>query len=120
MFRPRPFSEKTGNKNVVIPKFDATGGIGGQYLESVLDVMRKVEHEMYNRQNALFEKTQRVSTDYREISARPIFLFIDELAALMTSADKAKKNVISRFVDPSSGSRKRSRNIFGAFNAIST
>lgn len=84
-------AKKSGNNNVVIPKFDAKGGIGGEYLESVLDVMRKVEHEMYQRQNALFSKTQRVSTDYREISARPIFLFIDELAALMTSADKAKK-----------------------------
>lgn len=46
---------------------------------------------MYRRQGELYRLTRKVSTDFREIRLKPIFIFIDEVAALMTGASKKVK-----------------------------
>lgn len=90
-------------ENVVIPSFsEGVNSIGGSYLQTVVEVLEQLETQMYERQARLFESTNRISTDYREIGLKPIFIFIDEVAALMTGADKAVKtafqNILTRLV----------------------
>lgn len=96
-------AKKEKVENVVIPEFaDGVNSIGGQYLQHVVSVLKDVEKEMYNRQSQLFSQTSRISTDYREIGFKPIFVFIDELAAMMTGADKSVKtdfqDILTRLV----------------------
>lgn len=88
-------AKQSGTKDIVIPPFvnsgDGQNGIGGKYLQEVVAVLKQVESEMYARQSTLYQATNRVSTDYRELGIKPVFVFIDELAALMTGASKQVK-----------------------------
>lgn len=88
-------AKQSGTKDIVIPPFvnsgDGQNGIGGKYLQEVVAVLKQVESEMYARQSRLYQATNRVSTDYRELGIKPVFVFIDELAALMTGASKQVK-----------------------------
>ena len=43
---------------------------------------------MYSRQQALYENSRLISTNYKELGLSPIFIFIDEIAALLTGAQK--------------------------------
>ena len=90
-------------ENVIVPSFaDGVNSISGSYLQTVVDELERLETQMYERQSKLFDSTNRISTDYREIGLKPIFIFIDEVAALMTGSDKAVKtefqNVLTRLV----------------------
>lgn len=90
-------------ENVIVPSFgDGVNSISGSYLQSVVDELERLETQMYERQAKLFDSTNRISTDYREIGLKPIFIFIDEVAALMTGSDKAVKtafqNILTRLV----------------------
>ena len=60
-------------------------------MQDVVNALKKVESIMYERQSKLYQTTNRVSTDYRELGIKPIFVFIDELSALMTGASKQVK-----------------------------
>lgn len=99
-------AKKKGINDIIIPSFvndgDGTNGIGGNFLQSVVSVLKEVESTMYERQSKLFHSTRRVSTDYRELGFRPIFVFIDELAALMTGAnrnvEKDFQNTLTRLI----------------------
>lgn len=85
---------KRNGAKIIIPSFldtDSSGGISGRFLQNVIDTLKNVELTMYDRQGQLYRSTDRVSTDYREINLKPIFVFIDELAALMTGANKQVK-----------------------------
>lgn len=83
---------KKQSKEVVIPNFltseDNKTGISGRFFQDTVSTLKQVEAEMYKRQSQLYQATSQVSTDYREIRKRPIFVFIDEVAALMTGASK--------------------------------
>lgn len=83
------------NKDIVIPQFvsskNARNGIGGKFLQDVVASLKEIEGEMYKRQSLIYQETNRISTDYRELGMSPIFVFIDELAALMTGASKQVK-----------------------------
>lgn len=87
-------AKNQGTKGIIIPSFvdqGGSGGIGGKFLQEVVSTLKKVEAQMYLRQGKLYQATNKVSTDYREIGLKPIFIFIDELAALMTGATKQVK-----------------------------
>lgn len=80
-------------KKTVIPDFTNNNdkGIGSRYLSKVVDVLKSAEVEMYARQGQLFVKSTKVSTDYKELGMKPLFIFIDELAALMTGSNRQIK-----------------------------
>lgn len=84
-----------GSENIVIPPFvnevDSKNEIGGKFLQDVVNTLKRIESIMYERQSELYQVTNKVSTDYRELGIKPIFIFIDELAALMTGASKQVK-----------------------------
>lgn len=85
---------KRNGAKIVIPPFlgdHSSSGISGRFLQNVIDTLKNVELTMYERQGQLYRSTNRVSTDYRELNLKPIFVFIDELAALMTGANKQVK-----------------------------
>lgn len=85
---------KQNGSKIVIPTFlnsESSSGISGRFLQDVVDTLKNVELTMYERQGQLYRSTNRVSTDYRELNLKPIFVFIDELAALMTGANKQVK-----------------------------
>ena len=88
-------AKKRGTQDIVIPPFvngeDGKNGIGGRFLQDVINTLKQVESIMYERQSKLYQTTSRVSTDYRELGIEPIFVFIDELSALMTGASKQVK-----------------------------
>lgn len=81
--------------DIVIPSFledkDSSNGIGGKFLKDVVETLKQVEATMYERQGKLYRVTSKVSTDYRELGLKPIFVFIDEVGALMTGANKQVK-----------------------------
>lgn len=86
-------AKRNGSK-IVIPPFlgdHSSSGISGRFLQEVIDTLKNVELTMYERQGQLYRSTNRISTDYRELNLKPIFVFIDELAALMTGANKQVK-----------------------------
>lgn len=86
-------AKRNGSK-IVIPPFlgdHSSSGISGRFLQEVIDTLKNVELTMYERQGQLYRSTNRISTDYRELNLKPIFVFIDELAALMTGATKQVK-----------------------------
>lgn len=93
-------AKKQGTTDVIIPAFlsdeQDTTGIGGRFLQKVVDTLRQFETLMYQRQGKIYQSTSRISTDYRELGVKPLFIFIDELGALMTSANKKVK---SDFID---------------------
>ncbi|MDO5306066.1 MAG: hypothetical protein Q4E87_10875, partial [bacterium] len=82
-------SKKVPGIKVIIPDFDASRqqGIGGRYLTTVVDELKALETEMYRRQSLLY-KQSKVSANFEEIGLKPIFLFIDEAAALLTGAHR--------------------------------
>lgn len=83
---------KKNATQVVVPHFLTSKGgegISGKFFQEVILTLKKIEEEMYRRQSQLYQKTSRVSTDYRELNFKPIFIFIDEIAALMTGASKS-------------------------------
>lgn len=88
-------AKKRGAQDIIIPPFingeDGKNGIGGKFLQDVVNALKQVESIMYERQSKLYQTTNRVSTDYRELGIKPIFVFIDELSALMTGASKQVK-----------------------------
>lgn len=77
---------------VLIPNFDSSRqqGIGGRYLTSVVNELKSLESEMYRRQ-ALLYKQPKVSANFKVLGLKPIFLFLDEAAALLTGANKQIK-----------------------------
>lgn len=52
------------------------------FLIKVNDELSDLIKELYSRQQKLYEKSKRISTDADEIDAVPIWIFIDELAAI--------------------------------------
>lgn len=67
-------------------------GIGTSYLQAVNKRLKDVEILMYRRQSLLYQKSEKVSTDYSELGLKPYFIIADELAALMTGAPKSLKD----------------------------
>lgn len=85
---------KQNNTQVVVPPFLAehsSTGISGKFLKDIVDTLKRTESEMYDRQGQIYRITSKISTDYRELGLKPIFVFIDEVAALMTGASKQVK-----------------------------
>lgn len=87
---------KRKGKRMIMPEFldnsEGNNSIGGKFLQDVINSLREVEEAMYQRQSELYQTTLRISTDYRELNVKPIFIFIDELAALLTGASKKVKD----------------------------
>lgn len=77
---------------VIIPDFEKSNqqGIGGRYLTAVVNELKSLEAEMYKRQ-ALLYKQPKVSANFKDVGLKPIFLFIDEAAALLTRANRQIK-----------------------------
>uniref|UniRef100_UPI003D80E2E5 hypothetical protein n=2 Tax=Limosilactobacillus reuteri TaxID=1598 RepID=UPI003D80E2E5 len=77
----------------IIPNFasNARQGIGSHFLSTIVDALKQLEIEIYQRQQLLFENSKKISTDYRELGLKPIFIFIDELAALTTGSNRQIK-----------------------------
>ncbi|WP_260234907.1 hypothetical protein [Limosilactobacillus reuteri] len=77
---------------VIIPDFDTSRqqGIGGRYLTTVVNELKSLEAEMYKRQAMLYKQDQ-VSANFESVGLKPIFLFIDEAAALLTGANRQIK-----------------------------
>lgn len=77
---------------VIIPDFEKSNqqGIGGRYLTTVVNELKSLEAEMYRRQ-ALLYKQPKVSANFKDVGLKPIFLFIDEAAALLTGANRQIK-----------------------------
>lgn len=77
---------------VIIPDFDVSRqqGIGGRYLTTVVNELKSLETEMYRRQSLLY-KQPKISANFETIGLKPIFLFIDEAAALLTGANRQIK-----------------------------
>lgn len=77
---------------VIIPDFDNSRqqGIGGRYLTTVVNELKSLETEMYRRQSLLY-KQPKVSANFETVGLKPIFLFIDEAAALLTGANRQIK-----------------------------
>ena len=88
-------AKQRGTSNIVTPPFITSGkggqGIGGKFLQDVIETLRVIESTMFQRQSKLYEFTNRVSTDYRELGLKPMFVFIDEVAALLVGANKKVK-----------------------------
>ena len=86
---------KRKGKKIIMPEFldnnKGNNSIGGKFLQDVITSLKEVEETMYQRQSELYQTTLRISTDYRELNVKPIFIFIDELAALLTGASKKVK-----------------------------
>ncbi|WP_323058983.1 type IV secretory system conjugative DNA transfer family protein [Limosilactobacillus reuteri] len=97
-------ARNNGESDVLIPAFLDEGqdgqGMGGKYLQQVIAKLKQIEQEMYQRQHTLYMQSSKISTDYREIRLKPKFIFIDELAALLTNSTKKVvddfKNVLTR------------------------
>ena len=88
-------AKRQGTSNIVTPPFIQAGkggqGIGGKFLQDVIETLRQIESTMYQRQSQLYVSTNRVSSDYRELRLKPMFIFIDEVAALLVGANKKVK-----------------------------
>lgn len=80
-------ARRNQNADVVIPNF-TEGGITNGFLQTVIGRLRSLEGELYQRQQTLYDHGSKVSTSYRELQLAPIFVFIDEVAALLTGAEK--------------------------------
>lgn len=85
-------SKKIPGIKVIIPDFESSNqqGIGGRYLTTVVNELKSLETEMYKRQAMLY-KQDKVSANFETLGLKPIFLFIDEVAALLTGANKQIK-----------------------------
>lgn len=93
------------NENIIIPAFlnrNDDHGMSSQFLQIVVKKLKEMEQIMFTRQSKLYEDSKSISTDYRELGLKPHFIFIDELAALMTNANKQIrddfKNVLTRLI----------------------
>lgn len=98
-------AKKYHNENVIVPSFLVEAdehGMSSQFLQEVIKKLKELEKLMYQRQRRLYEESTSISTDYRELGMKPYFIFIDELAALMTNANKRIsddfKNVLTRLI----------------------
>lgn len=98
-------AKKSQNRNIIIPNFLTQNDdhrMSSQFLQVVVKKLKAMEQIMFTRQSELYTKSKRVSTDYRELGIKPYFIFIDELAALMTNANKRIsddfKNVLTRLI----------------------
>ena len=82
----------------IIPDFNngAQQGINNQFLNKVIAEMKKLEVEMYRRQGLLFQKSTKISTDYRELGLKPVFLFLDEVGSLTIGATKTMRDDFQR------------------------
>lgn len=82
----------------IIPDFSsgAQQGINNQFLNKVIAAMKNLEVEMYRRQGLLFQQSHKISTDYRELGLKPIFLFIDEVGSLTIGATKTMRDDFQR------------------------
>lgn len=96
---------KRENKEAIIPEFldqSDDHGMSSQFLQGVVKRLKEIEKIMYERQSRLYRKSRRISTDYRELGMQPYFIFIDEVAALMTNSNKRIssdfKNVLTRLI----------------------
>lgn len=85
-------TKKRSATKAILPDIDNTQGISGRFLSKVVQELKQVEAEIYRRQDMLFKKSVSVSTDYRELHLQPIFIFIDELAALVSGTAKQIKD----------------------------
>jgi len=92
MTRTRPASR------AIIPDFTnrAQQGINNQFLNKVIAKMKELETEMYHRQGLLFTQSKKISTDYRELGLKPIFLFLDEVGSLTIGATKTMRDDFQR------------------------
>lgn len=92
MTRTRPASR------AIIPDFTnrAQQGINNQFLNKVIAKMKELETEMYHRQGLLFTQSKEISTDYRELGLKPIFLFLDEVGSLTIGATKTMRDDFQR------------------------
>ena len=92
MTKTRPAS------TAIIPDFsnNAQQGINNQFLNQVIAEMKKLETEMYKRQGRLFQESQKISTDYRELGLKPIFLFLDEVGSFTIGATKTMRDDFQR------------------------
>ncbi|MDD1381323.1 hypothetical protein [Limosilactobacillus reuteri] len=88
MTRTRPASK------AIIPNFseNAQQGINNQFLGKVIAQMKRLETEMYKRQGLLFQQSKKISTDYRELGLKPIFLFLEEVGSLVVGATKTMRD----------------------------
>ena len=96
---------KKQNRKVTIPQFLTDRnehGLSDQFLQRVIKRLKNIENLMYQRQSELYQRSEKVSTDYRELGLKPYFIFIDELAALMVNTNKKIstdfKNVLTRLI----------------------
>ena len=81
------------NVELIKPHIDdgSTGSsIGSDLLEAVNDRLNQLEATMYSRQEKLFNQ-DKISVDYKALNVEPIFLVIDELAALTIGASRQSK-----------------------------
>lgn len=87
------WSRNHSNVELIKPKISSgsTGSsIGGDLLETVNDRLNSLEAEMYSRQEMLFQQNE-ISISYKILNVKPIFLIIDELAALTIGASRQAK-----------------------------
>lgn len=78
LIKPRLDSESTGSS------------IGSDLLDAVNERLNRLEATMYNRQNQLYQQSE-ISSNYRLLNVKPIFLVIDELASLTIGANRQAK-----------------------------
>lgn len=64
---------------LIIPDLSNGIGLTNSFLEKINNELGKVEKIMYGRQSEMFENTSQTSKAYPD---KPVFIFIDELAAL--------------------------------------
>lgn len=88
-------AKKNKTEDIILPEFidtnDGQCGISGKFLQNVVTTLKQLESEMYARQSKIYNSSTKTSTDYRELGLKPMFIFIDEVAALMTGANKQVK-----------------------------
>lgn len=84
-------AKKYDDSRVVTPQFITNGdshGITGQFIQTVISKLKEIEQIVYKRQRAIYQNGVKVSTDYRELGFKPKFVFVDEVAALLTNTNR--------------------------------
>ena len=86
------YGKNVPNIKVIIPDFNESRqqGIVGRYLTTVVNELKKLETEMYRRQSLLY-KQPKIAASFEDIGLPPLFLFIDEAAALLVGANRQIK-----------------------------
>lgn len=94
----KKYLEDNKNLELIIPEFSNiqndsydTSGLGDSFLKKVNSRLTSIESELYRRQSNLFNKSEKISTDFKELSYEQIVIVIDELVALLSNATKPVK-----------------------------